>query len=147
MVDLWRGWVEEKAGTDMDGLLSKLEDQNAFARVVRDMLASMQMAEELAEEEQSEDSDDSEENQPQGEERSEEGGEEDSGSDQSPTEDQEASSEEEQAGESGPPQRPAPHRLQVRRCTLAARPAQSRPDDARGPAQGEYRRRGFALGA
>ena len=30
---------------------------------------------------------------------------------------------------------------------VAARAAQSRPDDARGPAQGEYRRRGADLGA
>ena len=47
VVDLWRDWIEEKAGADLDGLLGKLDDQQAFARVVRDMLASMEMAEEL----------------------------------------------------------------------------------------------------
>ena len=52
-----------------------------------------------------------------------------------------------QAAASRPPQRSAPHRLQIRRRALAARQAQSRPDDARRPAQGEYRRRGADVGA
>ncbi len=46
----------------------------------------------------------------------------------------------------GPPQRSAPHHLQVRRRAVAARAQQSRPDDARGPAEGEHRRRGAATG-
>ena len=45
VVDLWRDWVEQKAGTNIDGLIDKLGDQQAFARVVRDMLVSMEMAE------------------------------------------------------------------------------------------------------
>ena len=52
-----------------------------------------------------------------------------------------------QAAESRPAQRSAPHHLQVGRRALAARPPQSRPDDARGPAQGKHRRRGAAVGA
>ena len=47
----------------------------------------------------------------------------------------------------GPPQRSAPHRLQVGRRALAARAKKSRADDARGPAEGEHRRRGARLGA
>ena len=47
----------------------------------------------------------------------------------------------------GPAQRPPPHRLQARRRALPPRAAQPRPDDARGAAQGEYRRRGAAVGA
>src|SRR5690606_2098027 len=47
VVDLWRKWIEDKAAGDLDGLSDKLDDQQAFARVVRDMLASMEMAEEL----------------------------------------------------------------------------------------------------
>src|SRR3546814_13643796 len=46
-----------------------------------------------------------------------------------------------------PSQRPAPHHLQDRRRALASRAQEPGPDDARGPAQGEYRRRGAALGA
>ncbi|PSC04999.1 cobaltochelatase subunit CobT [Alsobacter soli] len=45
IVDLWRPWVEEKAGKDLDKLASNLEDQRHFARSVREMLASLDMAE------------------------------------------------------------------------------------------------------
>ena len=99
VVNLWREWVEEKAGADLDHLIGNVDDQQAFARVVREMLASMQMAEDLGDEEQSDEAEDSEDPQPQGEEQSEEGGEDDSGADQSQSDDQDASSDEEQAGE------------------------------------------------
>ena len=98
LVSLWRDWVEEKSGATLDGLAGKLDDQQAFARLVRDMLASMNMAEELADDQQSEEAED-EENEPQGEENSEEGGQDDSGGEQAQPEDAEASSEDEQAGE------------------------------------------------
>ena len=49
--------------------------------------------------------------------------------------------------QSRPAQRSAPHHLQVGRCAVAARAQEPRPDDARGPAQGEHRRRGAGLGA
>ncbi len=52
-----------------------------------------------------------------------------------------------QAADARPPQRPAPHHLQVGRCALAARAPQSRPDDARRPAQGKHRRRSADVGA
>ncbi|ESW80000.1 cobalt chelatase [Mesorhizobium sp. LSJC285A00] len=99
LVELWRPWVEEKAKADLDGLSAKLGDQQAFARVVREMLASMDMAEELGDDQETEDSEDNDENQPQGEEQSEEGGEEDSGSEQSQSEDAEASADDEQSSE------------------------------------------------
>ncbi|PTE08813.1 cobaltochelatase subunit CobT [Mesorhizobium helmanticense] len=99
LVDLWRPWVEEKASADLDGLSAKLDDQQAFARVVREMLASMEMAEELGDDQETEDSEDNDDNQPQGEEQSEEGGEDDSGSEQSQSDDTEASSEDEQSAE------------------------------------------------
>ncbi|MBB6412880.1 MULTISPECIES: cobaltochelatase subunit CobT [Mesorhizobium] len=99
LVELWRPWVEEKASADLDGLSAKLDDQQAFARVVREMLASMEMAEELGDDQETEDSEDNDDNQPQGEEQSEEGGEEDSGSEQSQSEDAEASADDEQSAE------------------------------------------------
>ncbi|MDX8518560.1 cobaltochelatase subunit CobT [Mesorhizobium dulcispinae] len=99
LVDLWRPWVEEKASADLDGLSSKLDDQQAFARIVRDMLVSMEMAEELGDDQETEDSEDNEENEQQGEEQSEEGGEDDSGSEQSQSEDAEASADEEDSAE------------------------------------------------
>ncbi|ESY75255.1 cobaltochelatase subunit CobT [Mesorhizobium sp. M0051] len=99
LVELWRPWVEEKAKADLEGLSAKLGDQQAFARVVREMLASMEMAEELGDEQETEDSEDNDDNQPQGDEQSEEGGEEDSGSEQSQSEDAEASADDEQSAE------------------------------------------------
>ncbi|MER8828557.1 cobaltochelatase subunit CobT [Mesorhizobium sp. M0938] len=99
LVDLWRPWVEEKASSDLDGLSAKLDDQQAFARVVREMLASMEIAEELGDDQETEDSEDNDDNQPQGEEQSEEGGEDDSGSEQSQSDDTEASSDDEQSAE------------------------------------------------
>ncbi|WP_027167511.1 cobaltochelatase subunit CobT [Mesorhizobium sp. WSM3224] len=99
LVDLWRPWVEEKASGDLDGLSAKLEDQQAFARVVREMLVSMEMAEELGDDQETDDSEENEENEQQGEDQSEEGGEDDSGSEQSQSEDAEASSDEEESAE------------------------------------------------
>jgi len=97
LVGLWREWVENKAGADIDGLAAELDNQQAFARVVRDMLVSMEMAEELGDDQESEQEDDSDDQQ-QGEDSSEEG-EDDSGSDQSKADDADASADEEQAGE------------------------------------------------
>ncbi|WP_187969255.1 cobaltochelatase subunit CobT [Aquibium microcysteis] len=99
MVDLWRDWIEDKAGADIEGLTGKLDDQNAFARVVRNMLASMDMAEELGEEEQSEEAEESED-QPEGEEDSDDGGEQDQGGEQAESDESDDSSEDQDAGES-----------------------------------------------
>jgi cobaltochelatase CobT len=64
IVDLWRDFVEERAGRDLDGLLSSLENQRLFARSVRDLLASLEMADDAMldqdEEENEEDQDSSE---------------------------------------------------------------------------------------
>jgi cobaltochelatase CobT len=99
MVDLWRKWVEEKAGADLEGLADKLDDQQAFARVVRDMLASMEMAEELGDDQETEEPSEDDDDQPQGEENSEEGGEQDSGAEDSQSDDAEASAEDQETGE------------------------------------------------
>ncbi|MGL4974489.1 MAG: cobaltochelatase subunit CobT [Bosea sp. (in: a-proteobacteria)] len=44
IVDLWRETLEEKAGGDLDKLAACVEDQKAFARAMRDMLVSLEMA-------------------------------------------------------------------------------------------------------
>jgi cobaltochelatase CobT len=98
LVGVWRNWIEEKSGETLDSLLDRVDDQQAFARLVREMLASMDMAEDLADE-QSQEDDNAEENEPQGEEASEDGGEDESGGQQPQPEDSEATSEDEQAGE------------------------------------------------
>ena len=99
VVSLWRDWVENKAGADFDGLAAALSDQNAFARVVRDMLVSMEMAEELGDDQQNENDSQDDEDQPQGDDSSEEGGEDESGGDQSDSEETDSSGEEQEAGE------------------------------------------------
>ncbi len=98
VVSLWRKWIEDKAGATLDGLSGTLDDQQAFARMVREMLASMDMAADIGDEQPSED-DDSQDNEPQGEENSEQGGEDDTSGEQSQPEESDASSEEEQSGE------------------------------------------------
>ncbi|MBE7185883.1 MAG: cobaltochelatase subunit CobT [Methylobacterium mesophilicum] len=98
LVDLWRDEIESKAGTDLGGLIDQLDDQNAFARVVRSMLASMDMGEELGDEEQSE-PEDEDDQEPQGEENAEQGGEEDSGTEDTQSEEPDASSDEQDSGE------------------------------------------------
>ncbi len=62
LVDLWREQIEDKAGADLDRLSKAVEDQRAFARTVRDMLASLDMAEQTS---QGDESDEDEDNQDQ----------------------------------------------------------------------------------
>ena len=58
IVDLWRDHVEERAGRNLDGLLGTVEDQRAFARSVRDLLSSLDMADEEAFDRDDEENDD-----------------------------------------------------------------------------------------
>ncbi len=51
MLDLWRPFLEEKAGADLENLKNVMEDQQAFGKLVRHMLSSMQMAEDFGDEE------------------------------------------------------------------------------------------------
>src|SRR4051794_20629072 len=64
IVDLWRGFVEERAGRDLDGLPDSLEDQRLFARSVRDLLASLDMATDLPFDEEEDESEDEREDSP-----------------------------------------------------------------------------------
>src|SRR6516165_4978324 len=76
IVDLWREDIEARAGTDLDQLDGKVDDQRAFARIVRDVLAHLDMAEaadfESEEDEESDDDQSDQDKQQEGEE-SEEG--------------------------------------------------------------------------
>jgi cobaltochelatase CobT len=93
LVDLWRAEIDAKAGADLDQLDSKIEDQRAFARIMRDVLAHLDMAEaaELESEETEESEEDqSDENKQQEGEESEEG----SSREQAEIESSEAASEE-----------------------------------------------------
>ncbi|MBQ0824124.1 cobaltochelatase subunit CobT [Microvirga terrae] len=74
IVDLWRAFIEDRAGRDLDGLLKNIENQRSFARSIRDLLSSLDMADESAldsEDEENEDDSESEEQEQQGEGESE----------------------------------------------------------------------------
>ncbi|MBY0612967.1 MAG: cobaltochelatase subunit CobT [Beijerinckiaceae bacterium] len=43
IVDLWRDFIEERAGKDLDQLGSSLEDQRSFARAIHKLLESLDM--------------------------------------------------------------------------------------------------------
>jgi cobaltochelatase CobT len=47
IVDLWRDFIEERAGADLDALARTIEDQRGFARAVRDLLSSLDMADDM----------------------------------------------------------------------------------------------------
>ncbi len=98
VVSLWRDWIVDKAGGDMENLEASLDDQGAFARLIRDMLVSMEMADELGDEENDE-TDDSDDDQEQGDDQPEDDGETDSSSEQAESEESPGDSEEDQTGE------------------------------------------------
>jgi cobaltochelatase CobT len=50
IVQLWRDWIEERAGGDLARLTGAIEDQQEFAGTVRDLLAALDMADELGSE-------------------------------------------------------------------------------------------------
>ncbi len=47
LVDLWRPWVEEKARSQLGDLTGAIEDQIAYSRLSRDLIAALDMADEL----------------------------------------------------------------------------------------------------
>ncbi|MGK2742189.1 cobaltochelatase subunit CobT [Tepidicaulis sp. LMO-SS28] len=49
LVDLWRPWIEEKAGKDLTRLSDVIGDQKAFARVAREILVDLDLGDELGE--------------------------------------------------------------------------------------------------
>ena len=97
LVDLWRPWVEERAGRDLSRLVGDIEDQARFADAVREILTALEMGDEVG----SEPGDDSEEGEEGSDDSEDSEGASDSaeGSDQSNPEEMEASSEETEAGE------------------------------------------------
>ena len=74
IVDLWRDFIEDRAGGDLDGLLKNIENQRDFARGIRELLSSLDMADEAAldsEDEENEDENESDQEEQQGEGESE----------------------------------------------------------------------------
>jgi len=72
VLDFWRQWLEEKTSADLEKLVGQVDNQHAFARLIRSMLTSMNMAEQLQEQNLDDDgSERSEEPNPQDSEHSE----------------------------------------------------------------------------
>lgn len=99
VVDLWREWVEEKAQGDLNKLAESINDQDAFARVVRNLLGAIELGEEFSDDDQS-DEGETDEDQPKGEDSEEEGGEQQSEGERTQAEEAEASGDENESGES-----------------------------------------------
>ncbi|MFC3161981.1 cobaltochelatase subunit CobT [Ciceribacter thiooxidans] len=100
VLDLWRPFIEEKASSEFEGLSSAINDQQAFARVMRHILSAMEMAEDFGDEsEESEQDDTTDEDQPRSSEEDQESAEEEAGQDSAPAEESEASQEQMDEGE------------------------------------------------
>ncbi len=101
VLDLWRPFIEDKAAGDLDNLRNVIEDQQAFAKLVRHMLTSMQMAEEFADDdaEPEEMENPDQEDQPRSNETENDEVEEEAGSDAAPAEQSDAFDEEMDDGE------------------------------------------------
>jgi len=101
VLDLWRPYFEQTIAGDLDNLKMVIDDQQAFGKLVRHMLSSMQMAEDYGDEEndpeQMENPDDEE--QPRSNETENEEVEEDAGSDAAPAEESQAAEEQLDEGE------------------------------------------------
>jgi cobaltochelatase CobT len=71
-VDLWRPWIEEKASSRLSSLGNAIHDQTEFARLSRDIIAALDMADELGDDpDQSDENEQTDEAEPDGGERQE----------------------------------------------------------------------------
>ncbi len=100
VLDLWRPFIMEKAGSSLNELKDAIDDQQAFAKVIRHMLSAMEMAEDVGEDQEEGDEDQStDEDQPRSNEEEQENAEEEAGSESAPAEESEASQEQMEDGE------------------------------------------------
>ncbi|GJD95292.1 cobaltochelatase subunit CobT [Methylobacterium iners] len=138
IVDLWRSHIEERAGKDLDGLLGSIENQRAFARSVRELLSSLEMADESP---LDPDDDEDDENEAQDDEQtpSEGEAEEQSQGDRSETESSEEASDELQEGATEAADAPSgdlpdeAEESDSEEASEAWRPPSSRANELRGP--------------
>lgn len=101
VVDVWRDWIEERAEDSFDNLGDRLDDQEAFAKATRDLIAQLEMADELGQDSNDQDNEEDsndEQNQEQQEDMERET-EEATGSEEAAPDDQEASGDEQETGE------------------------------------------------
>jgi cobaltochelatase CobT len=92
VVNLWKDFIDERASTALADLAGKVGDQDAFARVIRSMLASMEMADELSEDDLNNDEDStSDEEQPRSGEEKEDAEDGDGAQEESPSDENQQS--------------------------------------------------------
>ncbi|WP_417691937.1 cobaltochelatase subunit CobT [Roseibium sp.] len=99
MVDLWRDWIEEKAGEDLDRLIPRVEDQDAFAKQLHQLLTSLDMADEIGNQDDSDDEDESDDNGNNDESETGADNEDSEGEQEASPQDMDMSGEEQDAGE------------------------------------------------
>ena len=100
VLDLWRPFFQEKAGEQLPDLAGLVDDQQAFGKAIRHMLASMGVAEDYGDDEGEQDDveDTSDEDQPRSDEQNEDSVEEEAGSEAAPAEETEAAQEQMEDG-------------------------------------------------
>jgi cobaltochelatase CobT len=81
-VDMLRGWIEERTGTDFDALALSLDDQEAFQHIALDMLQHLELTQAAPSDAESEDGDDNEDQ----DDSEDQGDDSESSEDQSPSE-------------------------------------------------------------
>ncbi len=97
-VDYLRGWIEEKAGSDLDALSMALDDQNAFAALMQSMLEHLNLTEgEIDPSDADDGGEDADDEQDKGEDDSEDDGQGESGQAEVGAEPQEGEGEESDA--------------------------------------------------
>jgi cobaltochelatase CobT len=99
VADQWRDWINDKTEGDFSSLETSIDDQGAFAKAVRSMLVSMELADEMSGEEPEQDDEDDDSDQPDADDDSEGGSQDETGDEQSETEESQAESEQPEAGE------------------------------------------------
>ncbi len=100
VVNLWREWIETKAGEKLDALGPDLENQEKFAEAIRDLLVAFDMGDELGEDpSEEEDNQESEDDANEEEQEGERDNEESTGEDDGDPEEMESDADEEQEGQ------------------------------------------------
>lgn len=100
IVSLWRDWIEQKAGDKLDELGSDIENQEAFAESIRDLLVAFDMGDELGDDPSDDDeNEDSEDDTNEEEQDGQRDNEESTGEDDGQPEEMDADSDEEQEGQ------------------------------------------------
>ncbi|MDP9813381.1 cobaltochelatase CobT [Rhizobium tibeticum] len=101
VLDLWRSFIEEKAGAELENLSGVINDQPAFSKAIRNVLSAMEMAEEYGDDDSEPDSDDDseQEDQPNGDEQDQDEVDDEAGSDAAPVEDSEVADEQMEDGD------------------------------------------------